>query len=275
MKKVISLLLVVVMTLTLAAPAYAAENTSYTADDENVIYLDDNSTLESATMPNGDVYFWQYVDGQLLEEAFLAHGSSEVVSTRYENGEKEVKVLNVNECLEVHVQNNYAVAANSLTTLGRIVFEDSYGEHTARVQYSSEFVGTTTYTIQSGVYTVVQLAGILVGGLSISRLAAEAVAAKIFSWLGFGLTVTGTFLGNETYSAELTNYTYLLTDIASGYQNRLYSEKYKIVDVYYTRNTETYWEGFNPLTCWRDYSFATEVYWHLYGDAVWSLVRWA
>lgn len=280
-KRFISLMLSMILIMTMVTPAFAAERTNASmADYETVTMLEDGSTstIKTFVESNGDVHLQQFVNAQLIEEVVVEHESTKVISTSYQNDKKTVKVLDSNDCIVIQSQTQDQSGATpraSLVPKGTITYENTSGEHKAKVQYSAYHNGKTTYTIISGTYTVVQLAGLLIGGLGLSNAIASEVARTIFNWMGFGTTVLGTFLGNETYAADLTTYTYHMTDIATNFTNTMESERYVITDVNASNNGEIFWDGFSPATCWGDISFAEEVYWHLYGDITWSVVSWS
>lgn len=277
MKKLLSVLLAISIIFFQTATVFSLNVPIKIAEDnENgtfVTYQDD---------ADGNIILKEYHNGEYVKKVQIYKGSPyNLYITDYTVANNEVYTIDTRQVCLANQQitnNNNNTRAASSTYMGRITYDATGGTRRISVSYSSAFYSSSSYTLNGNVGSLATLTGLILSVLALPG----AIGGAVVNWLiaGAGVVVSGSnyIFPQTSLGCEETRYTFELTDVDyTGHTNSFTSSKYYITDQrpeYSQYRNTTFWNGFNPATCWRNTDFGNTVFYHMFTDTYFRIISW-
>lgn len=278
MRKAICLILSIVLIFSLTLPAFASSVTSPTVVN---IYDDGITKVDGYATESGDMIFRQYINNQLVQRNTIYAGNNEIIYREFINSSRSSPTT---DSISIYDYGTVAHETNGIQTATirvagtinyRAIIDTGYTYYGLYCIYDETQLGSTTYTINGYVGTVVDLVSIIAGAFTIPiPVVGKYVAALI---TGLGVTVISGYIEDrlsDTVSCIETDYEWTLTDTTySGHSKNVYGSKYYITDVKSAAVGKTYYEGYTPND-WRTQALAVWFHNEMFAYSAWDVVSW-
>ena len=206
------------------AMAYAMSNV-YSSEDALIIYNDGETVVKAYEDSAGNMIFTQYVKGTLIQRNTITSNDPETISREFFDGTftrgLSKDTININEYGVLNKSKIATQSASARTLAGtinyRTITDTGYIYYGLRCNYNTEVIGSTTYTINNYVGTVVDLVSIIAGAFSIPIPIVGSYVKALLT--GLGTTVAGGVIKSilsDTVSCIETDYTWTLTDTTNS-----------------------------------------------------------
>ena len=278
MRKVICLIISVVLIFSLTLPSFASSISSPNVID---IYDDGTTKVDGYATEGGDMIFRQYVNNQLVQRNTIYAGSDGIVYREFIDPflrSVSTDSISVSDygTIERESQGIQTAAIRVAGTINyRAIIDTGYTYYGLYCIYDESQLGSTTYTINGYVGTVVDLVSIIAGAFTIPiPVVGKYIAALI---TGLGVTVISGYIEerlSDTVSCIETDYVWTLTDTTfSDHSKNVYGSKYYITDVKSAAVGKTYYEGYTPND-WGTQALAVWFHNEMFAYSAWDVVSW-
>lgn len=285
MKKVISLICTMAITLSLTSPialAYNADVESAEILNEYQQQVSDTITYHYIDYLNGDAEIVEIHSGETVRSVFVNRQTNTITKTNFSNGDVFSQEVQHYTPLAWEVDTSEINTYFTWTPVGDVVYNYySYsgtllGTHTVDYKYRRSTDQTAVYDLNGEFESLVDLTAFLVGLFSFPNM----IASEVAQWATalFGTVVGGTifFPISVPLQAIRRDVTWSFTDEENSDTYALLTgTEYEITDDNY--NGEIFDDGayYDPLLFnYRDVQFATTVHEYLYGSDRIEVLRW-
>lgn len=286
MKKLISIILSLAISMSLAAPAYAVEaDESVTAVDENrsEVLLEDGTTLVGEDLSNGDARFTIIENDEVISEAYLNRNLHQVTLVDYSNGEEEIETKQIPLQSEMMVQSiipEEIISPNSFLKYGTITYNfyggNAYvtGTRKLDVYCDYSYVPGVLYDVNGEYKNAAELAAYITGWLSIPVGIANPLAGIIIATFGQIVGGVGIIIPECELTCNKTSVTWkgVYTQDRSVY-GTIAGTQYAVVGAV----NKTYTQGtYLPQSSYynRSTTLATGLYTATFGQDIVEIVSW-
>lgn len=280
MRKILCIILSLAILFSLATSAFAAGNTT---PELLVIYDDGQTKVEATEDKNGNMIFWQYTNGVLIQRNTISASNPDIIKREFFNKSESRSItndtININD-YGVLYRDPVGIQPATIKTAGtinyRAIIDTGYTYYGIKCIYDEVRLGSTTYVINGYVGTVVDLVSIIAGAFTIPiPIVGPYVSALI---TGLGITVVSGVIENavsDEVSCIETDYTWTLTDTTfSDHNKNVYGSKYYITDVKSAAKDKIYYDGYTPKD-WKTQALAVWFHNEMFTYSAWDVVSWA
>ena len=316
-RQLTAIVMSIVMMFSISAPAFAATQDSqnsgfhhYISDDEKTSVVefekDGNAfKLRTEIMDNGDIHFFEYLNGNLMHRSVLYYAQSDRLHiTSYEMPEtgmirqfgefREIETTETVIMLEIpeaeivitEIPAEDPRLRNWFTPMGTIRFREMNTSgftvriHGANVSHTQGAGWQSQWTIRNQQATLATWAAWMISIIGLPAF----VSTQAASWVvGIsGIFVSGVnqwFVGHETLAAWRVPFEFRMVNIDNPSHVGTFQAARYTINAQHARRDQIYWNGLNTTatgrsSLWGYWSFGQRIQTTMFRLNLWDIERW-
>ena len=282
MKKMVSILLVLCLSVSLLLPVGAVNNEQVEVIQDNEvseIQFEDGSIVKAEELLDGTAKFTEMKDGKVIAEAVLDRERNVIIDTTYQGNSKETEYIDIQGQKAVGSLSS-ARAAGSYQRCGAITYnfyggnDHVTGTRKLDVYNMRSYVAGTKYNVTGSFKSKASFISYIAGILAVPVGVANPLAGSILNKLSIVVGTAGFVVPNHWVKCDKTTMTWkgVLSDARDVYGTFTGTQYAVTGETNKTYVTGDFWSQVSYAS--RSKSFATHLYNKVMGQDIVEIVKW-